>query len=268
MVGWMAKERIPIVMITTDKTANDMKGGQIAIVRHRDGSHYVSIVEQAQAKETGQLELFEKTGLEVRRDNQTSFFNTNTALFNYEELVPKLKALVNKIGEEEFLRIVTPDLIENRKEQKDKDGISRKYLQLEGAMGSSLLNLDRFWRAHYQEPLVHFINVDHLHRTDFFSPIKSAFDFFMQFHSDRFRLLTDSMRLKNERPGSLPSVSLSDTRTSDKYYHDVQTVLECFQGTSILGLDVLRNGIRRQGHGTQQDFKNGRYRVCSAAAHR
>ena len=223
IVGWMIEAQAAIVMITTEKTANDRKGGQIAVVR-APAETFATIIEQAQAKEAGQLALFEELGL--RAGDQMAFFNTNMALFNYEVLSPKLKSLFAKVGEHEFMRIIAPDLIENWKGES---------LQLEGAMGSSLLNLDRYWRKHFGQPLVHFINVTKETRTRFFSPIKSAFDFFMQFHSDRFTLNPLSLRLENHRPGELPSVTLTD-----QYYSDVKNVLDSFQGVSVRDLTTLQ----------------------------
>lgn len=240
MVGWMVQENIPIAMITTEKTSNDLKGGQIALVYQEDGSPYVTIIEQAQAKEAGQENLFEKLGIDIKRNQQIAFFNTNMALFNYDVLRPKLKKLVAEIGESEFLKVVAPDLISNYKHQTDQDGVIRKYLQIEGAMGSCLLNLDRFWRDRYQEPLVHFINVDRQTRTRFFSPIKTAFDYFMQFHSDLFELNPKEMRLNHRRPGKIPSVTLIDSSTQDRYYQDVQTILESFSGVSLVDLKSLK----------------------------
>jgi hypothetical protein len=234
MVGWMIAHQAPIVMVTTEKTANDMKGGQSALARRADGGVYATIIEQAQAKEAGQLDRFERLGLDIRRDEQTAFFNTNMALFNYDELAPRLGKLRDELGEQELLSLITPDLIENWKEQKDADGVTRKYLQLEGAMGSSLLNLDRFWRKRFGAPLIHFINVDRLQRTRFFSPIKNAFDFFLQFRSDRFRFNPETMRLENLRPDSLPLVSFKD-----QDWQDLETVLDRFQGAKVRELDSL-----------------------------
>lgn len=239
MVGWTVKNKIPIVMVTTEKTMNDLKGGQIALVKRADGSSYATIIEQKQAEEAGQLALFEKLGLDVKRDNQIAFFNTNMALINYDVLSPKIKKLVGEIGEHEFMKIVAPDLIQNVKKQTDPDGVVRKYLQLEGAMGSSILNLDRYWRKRYGEPLVHFVNVEKESRTKFFSPIKSAFDYFMQFHSDLFKLDPQAMRLTHMRPGSLPSVTLKDAASEDKYYQDVKNVMTSFKGASLLDLKGL-----------------------------
>ena len=169
--GWMLENKVPIVMITTDKTELDMKGGQISLVKYSNGI-YVTIIEKAQAEKAGQLPLFEALGL--REGDKKSFFNTNVALFNYDVLSPMIKKLVNEVGEDEFLKIITPDLIQNVKKQKDKDGVERKYTQLEGAMASSLLNLDKFWREHYKRPIVHFVNVGRENRTRFFSPVKNV----------------------------------------------------------------------------------------------
>lgn len=239
MVGWMIAEKIPIVMVTTEKTANDLKGGQIALVRAADGEDYVTIIEQAQAKEAGQLELFEQIGVTIKNDDQMAFFNTNMALFNYDVLVPELEALCREIGERALMDLLAPDLIMNWKEQTDEDGVTRKYLQIEGAMGSSLLNFDRFWRRRFGRPLVHFVNVEREYRTRFFSPIKTAFDYFMQFYSDRFSLDPSAMRLSHESTARLPLVVLKDAATKDRYYADVSTVLTNFEGARIRDLTSL-----------------------------
>jgi UDP-N-acetylglucosamine pyrophosphorylase len=234
MVGWMAKENIPIAMITTEKTENDLKGGQIALVSEGEGKVYATIIEAAQAKENGQLELFEKIGLKIKRKNQVALFNTNAVLINYTVLLPLLNKLRNKVGEDNLSALLCPDLIENWKEQKDLDGVSRRYMQLEGAMASTYLNLDRAWREHFNEPLVRFIVVPKKLRTQFFSPVKTAFDFFMQCYSDRFSFDKDSVKTKNLRPTSLPAVTLVG-----QYYQDVENVLSAFEGASIKKLDSL-----------------------------
>jgi len=224
VVGWIIDEKIPIAMVTTDKTEIDTKGGLIA--RKKEGSlTTVTIVERAQAQEAGILDLFQKT---------RGFFNTNVAIFNYKILVPKLKKLRDKIGQDGFEKVIAPALIKNVKFQEETDGI-HKYEQLEGAMGSTLLNLDRAYRHSFHEPLVSFINIDRENRTRFFSPVKMAFDFFMLFHSDRFSLNRKNFKLVDHRPGALPLVSLPQ-----KYYEEVQNILDAFNETQILDLDELR----------------------------
>lgn len=225
MIGWMVRERVPLALVMTAKTPIDVKGGTLSFVKEEDGFVRMTVLETAQAKEEGQQALFERLG---------GWLNTNMALINYAELAPRITKLVAEIGEDELMKIVAPDLIQNWKKQKDSDGVERRYLQLEGAMGSSIMNLDRYWRKRFGEPLCHFVMVSEERRTDFFSPIKSAFDFFMQFESDRFELDPVSLRLKNRRPGKLPLVTLKDPA-----YTDVQTVLDDFSGASILDLDEL-----------------------------
>jgi len=229
----MVQNKVSIVMVTTEKTEIDIKGGQIAMVTDEDGQNYVTIIEQAQAKEEGQLELFEKIGLDIKLENQISFFNTNTTLFNYNVLIPQLKQLVSKIGVEAFQQVITPTLIENKKMQIDKNGHEQTYTQLEGAMGSSLLNLDRAWRRHFGEPLVHIVNIEKKNRTRFFSPIKTAFDFYMLFHSNRFSFDERTFTLIDHR-GSLPSVHLPHG-----FYQDVENIFAAFDGAKIRELEHL-----------------------------
>ncbi len=233
MVGWMVKNKVPAVMITTEKTELDMKGGQIALVKDKSDLVYVTIIEKAQAEQAGKLELFESLGL--RQGDRPAFFNTNTAIFNYQALTPLVEELVNKMGEKEFMKAVSPDLIKNAKKQIDSDGIERTYIQLEGAMGSVLLNFDRLCRQRLGKKAVHFINVEKKNRTKFFTPIKTAFDFLLQFHSDVFELNVHSMRLENKHiSGMLPAVTLKD-----KYYDDVENVLSSFKGTKMAHLEKL-----------------------------
>jgi len=190
----------------------------------------LTVLETAQAKEAGQDQLFASLQGAV---------STNLTLFNYDVLVPLISREVEEIGEDEFQKIISPDLISNVKEQRDPDGKIRKYLQLEGAMGSTIMNLDRYWRRKHGMPLVHIINVDRRHRSEFFSPIKSAFDYFMQFHSDRFAFDSSTMKLKNLRRGELPEVTLKDPLTRDQYYQDVENILESFKDASIRDLNRL-----------------------------
>ncbi len=233
MVNWMVEKEIPIAMVTTTKTGLDLKGGQVGIVVPKSSSPYVALVEKAQAETAGQGKFFEELGL--REGDREAFFNTNMVLINYNVLIPKIKKAVADIGEESFLQVIAPDLILNHKKQKDSDGKQRTYTQLEGAMGSVFLNLDHFWRKNFGAPLVHILNVGPEDRTRFFSPIKTAFDFFIQFFSDRFKLDWETYRLVNQRPECLPQVTLQDS-----FYSDVLNTLEAFAGCQMKELDNLK----------------------------
>jgi len=230
MVSWMSKKNIPIAMVTTTKTKNDLKGGQISILKE-DDKYFATIIEKAQAEQSNQLELFYELGL--RENDKDAFFNTNMVLINYNVLIPIIETIVFEIGLKEFFREITPDLIVNGKKQVDQDGVERKYFQIEGALGSVILNLDKFYRKKYQKPLVHFLNVETEYRDRFFSPIKNSFDFMMQFYSDRFYLDKENFKLINQSE-DIPMVDLKDD-----YYKDVYNTLSDFACVSISQLEKL-----------------------------
>lgn len=167
IISWVFENEIPITMITTTKLEKDKKGGQLAIVRGE--KPYVSIIEKAQAEKANQLEYFEELGL--REGDGESLFNTNIVIINEVAL----KKIFNKyldISESEFLELLTPDVIKNKKEQN-----GHIYTQLEGAIGSVLLNLDKFFRIQYNYSLVSFLNLSAESREKFFVPIKTREDF-------------------------------------------------------------------------------------------
>ncbi|MBN1652366.1 MAG: UTP--glucose-1-phosphate uridylyltransferase [Deltaproteobacteria bacterium] len=240
MLGWMHANRVPIAMVTTTKTGLDMKGGQIGIVRAGD-KFYPAILEEAQAKKNNQLDLFHEIGI-TKGEIGAQYFNTNTVIINWSVVVPFLKDLVEAIGENELNRIISPDLIANEKRQNGKE-----YIQLEGAIGSVMLNFNRYLsltknravlalkQKHDIGQMVRVINVEKRYRTKFFTPVKNAFDLWLQFYSDWFSLDTRSWRICPVKPdGTLPMVSLDH-----EYYKDVSNVLDSFSGVSIEGLRSL-----------------------------
>lgn len=240
IVGWMAKEQLPLVMVTTEKTALDKQGGQIAIGFNSKGQEYVTIVEKAQAETAvkkghpEQMDLF--TALGLRPNDSKAMFNTNMVLVNYNALQPKLALLAQKVGgKERLLELIAPDLITNTKKQKSADGLEKSFVQLEGAMGSVVLKLDRLYRETFNgQPLVHFLNIGKNQRTQYFAPIKSGFDFFMQFYSDRFVVDGKAFKIIDQRPGAIPKVSLADD-----FYKEAANVLKSFKDSKILELDEL-----------------------------
>lgn len=246
IVGYMKKHKIPIMMVTTEKTEIDLKGGQIGIAEGSNNKgqpyFYPTIVEHAQAEKAEQKALFEKMGLTV--DDQAvgsrkSLFNTNMVIINEEVLAPLLRAAVQRIGINNLIKEISPALIENNKKQFDKDGVKRVYTQLEGAMGSIMLKLDQYFRNSSNTPLITFMNIEREHRTKFFAPIKTAFDYWMLLHSDRFEFNKETLTLKDLAPGLLPTIKLQDRETEDKYYANVENILEAFSGTKILELNEL-----------------------------
>lgn len=167
ITSWMVDKNIPLVMMTTTKTKADKKGGQIAIVK--EDYPIVTIVEKAQAEESDQLEYFEELGL--REGDKISLFNTNVVLMNKKAFKEKLK-LIDNMDVENFINDIAPDVIQNVKTQ---DG--KKFTQLESALGSVMLNLDSYFRKHFKENLVSFLNLEEENRLKFFMPIKKREDY-------------------------------------------------------------------------------------------
>ena len=236
MVGWMKEHQIPIALVTTDKTQIDKKGGILGIGIDDAQNYFIKVIETAQAQAAGQLALFENLGLAESSHAMPALTSTNLTLFNFEVLTPKIARLIRDVGEEKFLELIAPDLILNKKEQDETvqgQTVKRAYRQLEGAMGSTLMNLDRYWRKNYGEPLVHIINVDRAKRLDFFAPIKSAFDFYW--------LITvlgidpKTFRIAALHSGQVPQVSIADD-----YYKDVQNVLDAFKGADLRDISSIQ----------------------------
>ena len=99
-------------------------------------------------------------------------------IFQTQLLQEKLWLLRQNMSFLELALKIAPDVILNPKEQIDARGERRVFTQLEGAMGSVYLNLDRLAREKLGSPVVHFLQVPKEHRSQFFAPIKTAFDFF------------------------------------------------------------------------------------------
>jgi hypothetical protein len=69
---------------------------------------------------------------------------------------------------------------------------------------------------------------------EYSSELEHAFDFFMQFYSDRFHFDLATKRLVNQKVGELPSIHLSSP-----YYQEVSQLLRAFTETSIIDLSHL-----------------------------
>lgn len=249
IVNWMVEERVPIAMITTTRTGIDKKGGLIGVeVVH--GRERPQIYELAQAKTAGEETQFYEVGLDAGSKEQE--WNTNTVLINYSVLIPFLRELRDMIGEDLFQQIITPDLIENTKEQNGK-----QFIQLEGAMGSAMLNLNGFIQTtsdprvrqlarqhgfidrYGAERLVYIVHVGLENRTDFSTPTKYAFMHWLYSSSDHFSINPKTWRLLNRGTnGHIPTIHHSVLQ--NPFYKNMEDVLRAFGHASTLRLDFLQ----------------------------
>ena len=67
--------------------------------------------------------------------------------------------------------------LQEKKEKKDHEQGGKKFIQLEGAIGSCILNLDRYFRTKFKKKVVRLLNLEKENREKFFLPIKKFSDF-------------------------------------------------------------------------------------------
>ncbi len=249
IVNWMVEKRVPIAMITTPRTGIDSKGGLIGIevVNERERPQ---IYELAQAKASGEEIPFYEVGLGAESKEQE--WNTNTVLINYSVLTPFLRKLKDIISEDLFTQIIAPDLIENEKEQNGK-----RFIQLEGAMGSAILNLNGFIQTTSDprvrqlarqhgfvdrdgaERLVYIVHIGLDDRTDFSTPTKYAFMHWLYSGSDHFGINPRTLRLVNHRTdGHIPAIHQGVLQ--NPFYRNMENVLRAFGNASTIDLDFLQ----------------------------
>ena len=242
IVGQVIDTQAPISILFTEKTDLDRKGGMPALVPEEWGFS-ATVFETAQAVGAGQLKLYEELGM--RPGDSPALASTNVTIIHYDSLIPRLEVLLADLEKEtgsraraisELFKIASPDVILN-----PKTVSGRKFTQLEGTMGSMWFNLDREMRRRYKKPLVQLISIAKEKRTQFFLPVKFAQDYWLQYHSDRFKVDLTSFRLIDQRAGkNLPSLSLEDEAGDHQFYHDVENVLRAFEGTSVIDLKSLK----------------------------
>ena len=93
-------------------------------------------------------------------------------MINKKALKEIFNEVISDIKTEDFIKSFAPDVIRNVKEQ---DG--KKFTQLESALGSVMLNLDKFFRTVHRKSLVSFLNYAPENREKIFMPIKKREDY-------------------------------------------------------------------------------------------
>ncbi len=171
----MAKKGIPVVMLVTERTPIDAKGGVFGMeliegtsLSDPDAVKASQMVELAQAKAAeatgveGESDRFSRIGLDddeaTYGDKGHEAFNTNVAAVN-ETVVGEILTELEDVLVEHYSRSFGPDEAREKAWEKlseitgpnlieklvySKDG-SKSHVQLEGAMGLALLSLNRFF---------------------------------------------------------------------------------------------------------------------------
>jgi UDP-N-acetylglucosamine pyrophosphorylase len=247
IVGYMIKHKIPLALVTTERTRTDVKGGIIVLGKDKDGIVTENLFEVALARTKEQQELFSKMGIEIRNEGQDARMSNNHVFVNYDALIPQIEKLKKHLNlrsdtefEREFFKMLVPNLITNSKKKKlAGEEHYQNYIQLESSMGDAILNFDSQWRKIFREPILTCFHFDRFERTKIFTPLKNAFDFLMLYNSDRFTLNKEKMELIDNNAGALPEIVLLDPETENRFYQNVKNVLDSFLGVSLLNLDSL-----------------------------
>ncbi len=254
IAGYMSKNKIPMIKLTTVATPIDRKGGKDGVrVAMQDGKavYVPSQMELADAKSVGQEQLFYEAGQEGGRIGEAGkqAFNTNIMYFNLDVLHEILHELEEIIGEEKLSRVMCPSLI-TKPSKKGPDG--QNYVPIDGAIGTAMHNLNAFFQTsddpevrHILEKrgltqLLYFVNVP---RTEFFTPVKNSFDIWLQASSDYYRFDTSAMSLEETKAGLVPPevelVSTGPDGRDDKHWVEVKNIMDAFGHASTKQLKSL-----------------------------
>ncbi|MEI6438028.1 MAG: hypothetical protein WCO69_04685 [Candidatus Omnitrophota bacterium] len=212
IMQWMVEEEIPIVMLSTTATDIDTKGGKFGIEITPEGKINVKMLELASAKINDQRSAFVNAGRKGGIGGEgTQSFNTNIAALYKSKLEEILRDVFQNVIQgatleekrENMYKIFAPDLIDSKKPQGSKD-----FFQLEGPFGTALLNLQNYFentpaakeilKKHTKSGrLVKIVNIGVEDRMEFFTPGKSAGDYWFQFMTDAFDLDLNDWTLKH-----------------------------------------------------------------------
>jgi UDPglucose 6-dehydrogenase len=226
IMGAVVRNRWPVVKLTVTAERIDKKGGKegVRVIQKNDRKLYIpDQMEEADAKAVGQVKDFHSAGQPkgIGRE-QTQDFNTNIFYINETLLAPILKDLRDVIGDEVFYSVIAPSLIfkagDKSKIKTDESGNS--YAPLDGAIGTVMHNLNRYFEEnrdrpeiqaifakHGVEKILHFVDVP---RDKFFTPFKNPFDLYLQ-RSDFYSLDVMEWLLKRSPDSlSLPEVELEN----------------------------------------------------------
>jgi hypothetical protein len=205
------------------------------------------MLERAGAVTNGQVEEFEKNGIEGGKGQPgKQYFNTNIAFLNYTLLASILQEILEKVFKDDVGKLqekFASDLISGLKTGPDGE----KYVQIEGPIGTCFINLHNFCEDnqtakgilndHGVDKLLRFVNLSEpADRTKFFTPIKLIFDYILQADSDFYNLNTETWMMENVDPQKVPPYI---EFRGIPFYNDLTNCEKAFGKFSIMELKSL-----------------------------
>jgi hypothetical protein len=252
IAGYMTRNNIPIIKLTTAATPIDKKGGKDGVRKTVVNGQVVYVPDQmelADAKAAKQVEEFYAAG-QSGDDAKRQPFNTNIIYLNTSLLHPILADLADVIGEDQLARVISPVLI--KKDPKNVGG--KNYVPWDGAIGVAVHNLNAYFltstdprvqgvlKNHRVDRLLRFVDVPR----DFFAPVKSTFDIWWQRYSDFYKFHKVRLTLDQADPKAAPpEVDLSsprqgDPKKDDGFWNELQNLVNAFGSASTRWLESLK----------------------------
>lgn len=254
VAGVVARNKWPIVKLTTPATRIDKKGGKdgvrVAKIQQADGTfktvYEPDQLEVADAKAAKQEAEFIKVGqINGLGEPGKQPFNTNIFYINEKVLSQILNKLANIIGEENLYQIISPILI--HKPAKIKDGMS--YVPVDGAIGTAMHSLNSYFMTTTDERvkailsefgldrILYFVDVP---RTEFFTPIKNNFDLTLQSQSDYYTFDQNNWGLQDSNKENVPP-EITLLPENEKFWKEQQNHLAVFgNNLRVRKLESLR----------------------------
>jgi len=214
LLGFFAGSGAPFMMEVTRRTAADKKGGHLA-KRKSDGR--LLLREVAQCAD-GDLDEFQNIA-------KHQYFNTNSLWLNLEKLKAQLEADSG---------VLPLPMIKNKKTVDPRDPNSTPVFQLEIAMGAAIECFDGALAVEVPRSR--------------FAPVKTTADL-LTLRSDAYEVLADGqVRLREERDGVPPNVSLSgEYKLVDSLDTlGVPSLIKC-ESLKISGLHQFEDGVVIEG---------------------
>jgi len=171
ILGYMAEHDVPFIMEVAERTANDRKGGHLALTAG----------DQLMLRESAQCDPADSE--QFQDISRHRFFNTNNLWVNLRVLSKKL--------EQDADQVLDLPMIRNKKRVDPTDGSSPTVYQLESAMGAAISLFDGAQAV--VVPRSRFL------------PVKKTSDLLL-IRSDCYRLEADSTLSETRPPGLGPCV--------------------------------------------------------------
>ncbi len=241
IIDHMVANNHVIYMLVTPAQPIDKKGGKLGVRFTQVGGKEVAVpdmMEVKQAKNAGQEEDFYALGQDGGiGDPGKQSFNTNIIYINENLLGDILKDLEKVLGGSAY--VLTRAFAATRIDKDAKEVDGKKFIPVDGAIGSALLNLNAFFLTTENaevkrilsdrgiDRLLHLINVP---RVEFFTPNKTPSDHYLYENSDRFKYNPKTLSFEDTNPtAQQPELVLTakDAKGKDTgFWNDLQGLID------------------------------------------